>query len=256
VHKIAFEFGPLTIHWYGVLVAAGFLVGLWTASRRGLRDNVAPETIIDLGPWLILGAIIGARTLYVLSYWREEFASKPLWEVFMLKRGGLVFYGGLIGASLGYLIHARIKRRPIWKTADILAPSIALGQAFGRIGCLMTGCCYGRPTNMPWGIRFPLDHETHGARVHPTQIYESLLNLVLYAVLARLYRRKKFDGQIFALYLMGYAVLRSCVELFRGDYPKYYGGFLTPAHLTSIPILVIGLFLWWRLNPARGNSSS
>ena len=154
MHKIAFEFGPLTIHWYGVFVAAGFLVGLWTASRRGVRDNIAPEKIIDLGPWLILGAIIGARTLYVLSYWREEFASKPLWEVFMLKRGGLVFYGGLIGSSLAYLIHARIKRLPVWKVADILAPSIALGQAFGRFGCLMTGCCYGRPTKLPWGIRF------------------------------------------------------------------------------------------------------
>jgi phosphatidylglycerol---prolipoprotein diacylglyceryl transferase len=256
VHKIAFEFGPLTIHWYGILVAAGFLVGLWTASRRGLRDNVAPETIIDLGPWLILGAIIGARTLFVLSYWREEFASKPWWEVFMLKRGGLVFYGGLIGASTGYLIHARIKRLPIWKIADILAPSIALGQAFGRIGCLMTGCCYGRPTNMPWGIRFPLEHETQGARVHPTQIYESLLNLGLCAALAWLHRRKKFDGQIFAAYLIGYAVLRSFVEFFRGDYHIYYGGFLTPAHLASIPILVIGLILWWQLNPAQSNSSS
>ena len=251
MHKIAFELGPLTVHWYGVLVAAGFLAGLWTASRRGVRDGIAGETVVDIGPWLIAGAIVGARMLYVLSYWREEFAPKPWWEIFMLRRGGLVFYGGLVGSSLACIWFTRVKKLPLWKVADILAPSIALGQAFGRLGCLMTGCCYGRPTALPWAIHFPKDDGSKGLGVHPTQIYESLIDLCLYAALAWLYRRKKFDGQVFAAYLICYAALRSFVEFFRGDYPVLYGGFATPAHLASVGIFAAGVVLFWRLSANR-----
>ena len=247
VQKIAFEFGPLSIHWYGVLVAAGFLGGLWTASRRCLRDGVSAETILDLGPWIIVGAIVGARGLYVASYWNEDFAGKSWRNILNLRQGGLVFYGGLIGASLACIAFTRWKKLPLWKIADILAPSISLGQAFGRLGCLMTGCCYGRSTNLPWAIHFPSDHTTGGAGVHPTQLYESFLCFGLSAVLAWLHRRKQFDGQIFSTYLIAYAILRSGVEFFRGDYPNYYGRFATPAHLVSVGILIAGLALFWHL---------
>ena len=108
----------------------------------------------------------------------------------MVQHGGLVYYGGLIGASLACIIYSAWKKLPLWRLADILAPSIALGYVFGRFGCLMNGCCYGRPTTMPWGIRFPAGHETYPNFVHPTQIYDSLLNLGLYLFLAWLYRRK------------------------------------------------------------------
>ena len=265
MHPIAFQLGPLPVHWYGVMVALAFLVGLWTASRRALREGIAPERIIDLGPWLIVGAIVGARILYVITFWREEFAGKPLVEMFMVWRGGLVYYGGLVGASLGFLLYAHIKKLPVWKGADILAPSIALGYVFGRIGCLMNGCCYGRICGLPWAIQFPnqsnpwhqqfsqglVGPNDRSLPVHPTQIYESLLNLALYGALEWLYRRKKFDGQIFATYLVCYAVLRSFVEMFRGDYPEYQrhlGGWVTPAHLVSVVILAAGLVLF-RLLP-------
>lgn len=222
-----------------------FLAGLWTASRRGLREGIAAEKILDIGPWLIVGAILGARIMHVTTYW-NEYAGKPFSEVFMVWHGGLVFYGGLIGASLACILYARLKKLPLWKLADILAPSIALGYVFGRIGCLLNGCCYGRPCSLPWAITFP--PESHGAPpgipLHPTEVYESLLNLGLYAALAWLYRHKKFDGQVFAAYLVGYALLRSFVEMFRGDYPQHYlGGWATPAHLVSIGILAAGLVL-------------
>jgi len=246
------------------MVALAFLAGLWTASRRCLREGIPSEKILDLGPWLILGAIVGARTLYVVSYWREQFADKPLSEIFMVQHGGLVFYGGLVGSSLACILYTRLKKLPLWKMADILAPSIALGYVFGRIGCLMNGCCFGRTCDLPWAIRFPNQSEVwrqhyalgltgandRSAPVHPTQIYESLLNLGLYVALAWLYRRKKFDGQVFSTYLVGYAVLRSFVEMFRGDYPQYQhylGGWATPAHLVSIGILAAGLALLWVL---------
>ena len=247
--KIAFSIGSFTVHWYGVFVAIGFLVGLWTASRRGLHSGIAPEKIMDAGPWLILGTVVGARALYVITYWREGFAGKPLTEIFMIQHGGLVYYGGLIGATLATIIYLRARKLPLWKFGDALAPSVALGYFFGRFGCLMNGCCYGRPTTCPWAIHFPADHETHGAGVHPTQIYDSILNLGLYAALAWLYRRKKFDGQIFALYLMGYAVLRSFVESFRGDYSTdHIHNLLTPAQWISVGIFVTGLGLFWTLS--------
>ena len=252
MHPNAFYLGSHPIHWYGVMVALAFLAGLWTASRRGLRENFAPEKILDLGPWLIVGSIVGARIFYVVEYWRESFAGQPFWEIFMIQHGGLVFYGGLVGASLACIFYARLKKMPLWKLADVLAPSIALGSVFGRIGCLLNGCCYGRECSAPWAIHFPVGHETYPAGVHPTEIYDALLNLVLYLALAWLFRRKKFDGQIFALYLMGYAVARSFVECFRGDYSAahLHGGF-TPAHLVSLGIFAAGAVLFAMLSRAQ-----
>jgi phosphatidylglycerol:prolipoprotein diacylglycerol transferase len=259
VHQIAFHIGSLAIHWYGVLLAVGFFAGLWTASRRARRDSIAPEKIIDGGAWLIVGALIGARALYVISYW-DRLVEKPLYpnapwtEIFMVQRGGLVFYGGLIGAVAAGLIYVWKAKIPLWKFADAMAPSIALGYVPGRIGCLMNGCCYGRPTDLPWAIRFPPDsNETHGVPVHPTQIYDALLSLGLYVVLAWLYRRKRFDGQVFAIYLVAYALLRSFVELFRGDYPG--GHLLTPAQLVSLVIFLAGALLFLKLPRPRAGSA-
>jgi phosphatidylglycerol---prolipoprotein diacylglyceryl transferase len=254
VQKIAFHLGSLSIHWYGLLLAIGFIVGLWTASRRAARDGIARETIYDSGVWLILGAVVGARVLYVVSYWDRLmqdplFPQAPWTEIFMVQRGGLVFYGGLIGATASGLFYVWKKQLPLWKFADALAPSIALGYVPGRLGCLMNGCCYGRETTVPWAIRYPHDHETYPRLLHPTQIYEALLSLGLYAALAWLYRRKKFDGQVFALYLVCYAITRSIVEACRGDYAqRYLGGIATPAHLVSVVILAAGLILYWKLS--------
>lgn len=254
MQPIAFHLGSLSVHWYGVLVAVGFLAGLWTASRRGLLRGFAPESIVDAGAWLIAGAIIGARALYVVSYW-DKLMETPLYpnmpwtEIFMIQRGGLVFYGGLMGASAATLLYVWRRRLPLWGFADTLAPSIALGYVPGRLGCLMNGCCYGKDTTLPWGLKFPVAHETYGHVVHPTQIYDSLLSLMLYLGLAWLYRRRRFEGQVFASYLLCYAVTRSIVETFRGDYPvRYLSGALTPAHVVSIGIFVTGAILYWVLS--------
>ena len=255
MHPIAFNIGGYPVHWYGVMVALGFLAGLWTASRRALLVGIDGEKIYDLGPWLIIGTLVGARALYVITFWNSQFAGKPFLDVFKIWEGGLVFYGGLIGATIFGIIGVRIKKLPLWKVADIIAPSIALGHAFGRIGCLMNGCCYGRACAAPWAIHFPADHETGGVGVHPTEIYESLLNFSLYFALAWLFRRRKFDGQVFGVYLVAYAFIRAFVEMFRGDYPAsqiHFG--LTPAQMVSVPILVVGLILLWKL--PRNNISA
>ena len=258
------------------MIALAFLVGLWTASRRAPRDGVSGERIVDAGVWILLGAIIGARFLYVISYWDTLF-EKPLFlhapwtEIFMVQRGGLVYYGGLIGASLACIIYARVQKLPLWKLADIFAPSIALGYVFGRVGCLFNGCCYGRACDLPWAVRYPnlsdiwnkhfqsglADGSGPSAPVHPTQIYDALLNSALYFGLAWLFRRKKFDGQVFAVYLLCYAVTRSIVESFRGDYAaaQLRGG-LTPAHLISVGIFLTGAVFYLVLRRPKASTSS
>ena len=246
MHPIAFDLGSLPIRWYGVMMALAFLAGLWTATRRARLANVSGDVIADVTLWLMLGGIIGARLVYVTTYWKQEFAGGPFSEIFMIQHGGLVFYGGLIGATAAGLGYLAWKKLPVWKIADVLAPSIALGSVFGRIGCLLNGCCYGRACSLPWAISFPADNPLNPPTypVHPTQIYDALLNFGVYIFLAWLFRRKKFDGQILATYLLCYAVTRSFVEYFRGDYTNlHYHLGLTPAQWISVPIFVTGLAL-------------
>lgn len=230
------------------MIALAFMAGLWTATLRARREDISAERIGDVVLWLMVGSILGARVVYVTTYWHEEFAGQPIFEIFAIWHGGLVYYGGLIGGIAGALAYMLWKKMPIWKTADVLAPSIALGSFFGRMGCLLNGCCYGRQTDLPWAITFtnPLAHELSNTPLnvplHPTQIYDGVLNLALYAFLAWLFKRKKFDGQIFATYLICYAILRSVVEHYRGDYSglHYHLG-LTPAQWISVPMFIIGL---------------
>jgi phosphatidylglycerol:prolipoprotein diacylglycerol transferase len=256
VHKIAFSIGGFEVAWYGVLLAIGFLAGFWLAARRAPRTGIDPDTVYDLIPWLLIGSIAGARTLYVISYWKQDFAGQPWWEMFMVRHGGLVYYGGLLGAIVGVILFAAKRKVNLWKLGDVLTPSIPVGYFFGRFGCLMNGCCYGRPTDLPWAIHFPGScpdwphgHPSFPNAVHPTQIYDSLLNVILWIGLAWLYRRKKFDGQVFAVYLMAYALTRSTVEFFRGDYPNV--GLMTPAQLLSIPIILCGIILYFTLSRTR-----
>ncbi len=275
MHPIAFQLGPLTVHWYGVMIALAFLAGLWTATLRAKREKIPGEKIADLTLWLMVGAILGARFVYVTTYWREEFADQPFSEIFMIQHGGLVYYGGFLGAAATGIIYILWKKMPLWKTVDVLAPSVALGSFFGRAGCLLNGCCYGKPANLswPWAIQFPngsyawdqqiqqhlpgVGPDTPSLPVYPTEIYDGLLNLLLYFFLAWLFRRKKFDGQIFATYLLCYAITRSIVEYFRGDYSNlHYHLGLTPAQWIGFPIFVTGLalaaVLSRRVEPKRG----
>jgi phosphatidylglycerol:prolipoprotein diacylglycerol transferase len=246
MERIAFSLGSLRFTWYGILVVSGFIAGLWLAERRSGRDRIAPEVVADLGLWLMAGGIIGARVWFVVAYWREEFAGYPWWETVAIYRGGLVFYGGLIGASLVTVFYARAKAVPLWKLADVLAPSIALGQACGRVGCFLYGCCYGSVCFLPWAVHYPdLPPQAPGTGLHPTQLYEAGLDLMLYGALAWQYRHKQFSGHTFAAYLIAYGALRFAVEFLRGDYPvRYLGGWATPGQVGSIIAVATGVLIW------------
>lgn len=252
MHPIAFHIGNVAIHWYGVLVALGFLVGFWTATRRCLLDDVPGEMVADLIPWIVISALVGARLLFIIDYYNTEFRGAPWWDFVNIRRGGLVFHGGLIAAVVTTIVYTRWRRLPLWKLADALAPSIALGHVFGRLGCFMNGCCFGKVCSLPWAVHFPAGHPTAPHGVHPTELYEAALNLALYGALAWQYRRKRFAGQTFAIYLTSYGVLRFLVEFLRGDYPVHYFGWATVGQLVSLGVLVVGVGLWiWLARRAR-----
>ena len=255
---IAFKIGGFAIYWYGILVAGGFLVGLWTASRRCVLDKLVGKVISDLGVWIILAGMIGARAMHVVTYWEEQYVDQPLSHLLDFRGGGLVFHGGFIGAALAVILYTRLHgKQPLWKIADAFAPSIPLGHALGRLGCLMYGCCFGTVCDLPWAIQFP-EHSpafnllgqaptdaAHSLYVHPTQIYSALLNVALYGGLAWLYRHKRFDGQVFGLYLAGYSINRFVVEFFRGDYQEeqLWFGWVKPGQQLSLFLLPIGITL-------------
>ena len=243
MNSIAFHLGPIPIYWYGILVATGFILGISTAARRARTVGESPDAVMDLSIWLLVGGVIGARFLYVISYWDQSFAGQPISEIFKIRNGGMVFYGGFIGGILGLLLYTRWKKLKVLQMADILAPSLPLGHAFGRVGCLMTGCCYGKESSAPWAVRFPEGHPTFPSNVHPTQIYSSLLNIILFAILVYFFHKRRFQGQILGFYLVGYAITRTIVEAFRGDYPYHYFGLLTQGQLISLGIVAAGVAL-------------
>ena len=216
-----FRIGDFTVHAYGVLLATAFLLALVVAARLGARDGLPRERIYDLGLWLLLSAIVGSKLLLLLV--EPEYRAQPLrlLSLDFLRSGG-VFYGGFIAAVATAFVLVRRYQLPWWRTADAFAPAIALGQAVGRQGCFAAGCCWGKPTTMPWGVEFSeRGHEVTGVPagidLHPTQLYESFAALAIFALLLWLHRRKKFDGQIVLLYGALYAALRFTVEFFRDD---------------------------------------
>jgi phosphatidylglycerol:prolipoprotein diacylglycerol transferase len=217
-------------------------VGIFLATREAEREGLKPEFIADLGIVVILSSVLGARLFFILFYDLRYTLEHPA-ELLKFRQTGLVFYGGLLFAVGAGLIFCRLKRVSIPIALDIAAPSIAIGQAIGRIGCFMSGCCYGKPTWVPWAFKFPhLDYLRH-----PTQIYESLATLAIFLVLMWSRKRKAGHGQVAWLYVVLYASARFALEFLRGDNPQVFLG-LTFSQLVSILILIgivpAGYFVW------------
>jgi phosphatidylglycerol---prolipoprotein diacylglyceryl transferase len=242
-----FRIGNFPINTYGVLLALAFLGALLVAARLAHRDGLPRERVYDLGLWMLLAALVGSK---ILMLWTEPLYREHPLQLLSLDflRSGGVFYGGFLGAVLtGYLLIRRYGL-PWWKTADAFAPGIALGQAIGRQGCFAAGCCWGRPTSLPWGVRFTeLGHEVTGvpidADLHPTQLYESFAALIIFLFLLWLHRRKRFSGQVILFYAVLYAITRFSIEFVRDDPRGDILGMTTLTGLSTSQIisLIIGL---------------
>jgi phosphatidylglycerol---prolipoprotein diacylglyceryl transferase len=222
VYPELFKIGPVTVYTYGVLLAASYLLGLRLAMSRAKRWGLDANRVLDLGIYIIIAALVGAKLL-LLVVDREQFTRNP-WELLALARSGGVFYGGLILAVAVAFWYIARHRMPFWTTCDVFAPGIALGHVTGRLGCLAAGCCYGRPTELPWGITFsnPLAASLVGTplntRLHPTQLYEAGAELLILVLLLATERRGRlFAGRTFWGYMLLYAISRYAIEFYRGD---------------------------------------
>jgi len=226
VYPIIAKIGPFTIYSYGMMVAIAFLFGIFTARIEAKRKKINPDLVYDLSFYLLIGSIIGARIYYVVFFDSKGFLEDPL-SIFKIWQGGLSIHGGIFAGVIAGVIFSRMKKVSFWVMADLIAPSIILGQAIGRIGCFLNGCC-------------------GGINNHPAQIYELALDFAGFSGLWGLRKKIKFDGGLFLLYLILYSVIRIIVSRFRADNLYLWSTRLTLADLTSAVIFIIAVVLFIR----------
>jgi phosphatidylglycerol:prolipoprotein diacylglycerol transferase len=221
MYPILFRIWNFPVNTYGVFLALAFLTAIFVTVKLAERDGLPKQRIYDLCLWLLLSSLVGSKLLMLFT--EPEYRQNPrlLFSLDFLRSGG-VFYGGLIGAIIAAVLLMRYWKLPWWKTADACAPGIALGNFFGRQGCFAAGCCWGKPTNLPWGVQFTqAGHDVTdvplNAHLHPTQLYESFAMLIVFFFLLWLHQKKKFSGQVILSYAVIYATVRFLIEFVRDD---------------------------------------
>ncbi len=250
MHPVLFEIFGEPIHTYATMIAIAFVVAIWLTARYGEKQGYDREMLLDLSWWLLVSGLVGSRLAFMMVNWdqyyypcvdlehfnslypAEAIEERDCTRILRFWNGGLVFYGGPILAIITMVWFLRREQLPILPIADVIIPTLALGQFFGRLGCLGAGCCWGKVTELPWGIEFPKytmvfkqqfdlgliePHASHALGVHPTQLYDSLGGLLLFFVLIYIRHHKRFHGQVFIAWLMLYPLMRSLIEVFRGD---------------------------------------
>ena len=248
MHPLLFEislFGMVVpFHTYGLMIAIGFLLGIATVRKLSQKSGMNADDNADLAFWLLVYGFLGSRILFIitrLSYFLDHPA-----DMFKVWEGGLVFFGGLILSTAYAFYHFRKHKLNPWRMIDVLSPGLVIAHAFGRLGCFAAGCCYGRATDLPWGVSLQselIDDSLRGIPIHPVQLYEFSALLILYFGLLRVFKSKKMDGQVGLTYFMTYPLIRSVVETYRGDSIR---GFVVDGILSTsqfISILVFGAAL-------------
>jgi len=211
-----FKIGPLTLHSYGLMLALAFLAGIWLMELQTKKIGLDKNLIVDLGVFVMTGSVIGSRLMYVATHW-NEYSSNP-WQALAVWQGGLTFYGGFILGTLTAVAFCRVRKISFWTIADIAAPGFAAGLGLGRIGCFLNGCCFGKPSSLPWAVTFPANGAaalTAGCPVHPTQIYESAFGFVAFGLLWALRNKRKFPGFSICLFFLLYGIWRFISDQFR-----------------------------------------
>ena len=235
------KLGPISIHSYGLMIALGFFAAVSTVRRLSSRNGLDPQQMADFAFWFLVVGFIGGRMLFVITRWEDY--SNDLLGIFRIWEGGLVFFGGPLAGIPFAIWILRKNRISFWKALDIFMPAVAVAHALGRVGCLAAGCCYGKPTDLPWGIRLSsdlVDVSHRGIPLHPVQLYESTALLILYFGLLWIFSRRKFDGQVGLTYLLVYPILRSILETFRGDSIR---GFLVQDLLSTSQFISAVIFV-------------
>jgi len=222
MYPVLLKIGPLTIHTYGFMMAVGVALGLWFIYVQAKKAGLDANKIMDAAFYTIIVSLIGAKLILFLSNISYYFSTPK--ELFSLARSGGVFQGGLTFGVVFALWYFHRKKIPTWKTADLIVPALAMGHGFGRIGCFSAGCCYGTECAAPWAVIFKNQYAAQLTGVHldtpmhPVQLYEAILNFINFGVLFLILKKKKFDGQVFAFYIINYSIIRFFTEYFRGDH--------------------------------------
>jgi phosphatidylglycerol:prolipoprotein diacylglycerol transferase len=246
MYPILFQFGSFHIYAYGFFIVVGFVTAVVLAGLKIRKSNIGIsfENVVDLFFYTVLSALIGSRILFVLINF-DVYRQHPM-KIFKIWEGGLVFYGGLVLAVIVAFWYMKWHRLPIWKVADLISTLIALGLFFGRIGCFLAGCCYGKETSLPWGVVFknPDSLARLNVPLHPTQLYDAANGLAIFFFLNWMERRKTFDGQIFWLFLFLYSITRFFIEIFRGDPRGFlFGDFLSTSQGVGILLAILSIFV-------------
>jgi phosphatidylglycerol---prolipoprotein diacylglyceryl transferase len=254
VYPDVFQWGFIHIRSYGLMLAVAFLVGTWLGLKEARRRGLDEDHLVTVILVTLVASVLGARALYVTEHvddFRREWSG-----VLAVWQGGLTLYGGIIAGTVAGLWAARRLRMPMWAVADALAPSVALGTMFGRIGCFLNGCCYGRPTHLPWGIVFPPESfaglEFGSTPVHPAQLYFSAAGLVMFVALWRMRTRVVAPGVLFWSFIVMFTLTRSVLDFTRAYESaavivKVGRVDLTESQFTSFAMAMFGLLMIVRL---------
>ncbi len=244
MYPVLFKFGNISVYSYGLMLSLAFLAAIYTAVRRARIININSQVILDLGLVVILSGIIGARIFFILLN-LDFYINNPV-QIIRLDKGGLAVFGGVLFSMVTVSVFCRVRKINVWDIADVIAPSIALGQAIGRIGCFLNGCCWGVPTNLPCGVIFRhreiMPEEFHCIPLHPVQLYNSFLNLLIFFILTRIFSKRRSKGEVFAFYLILHPFMRFWTEFLRGDNGKAFFN-LTVFQLVSIFLCVLGIVM-------------
>jgi phosphatidylglycerol---prolipoprotein diacylglyceryl transferase len=263
MHPILFTLGGIPVFTYGILVATGVLLSLWYGRRRAAAVGISPDKLWSMGVYMVLGALIVAKVWLIFTAW-DYYAANPreIFSITMFQSGG-TFYGGVVGAIATVILYTHFQKMPMLPTLDICAAALPLGHSLGRIGCFMAGCCFGKPTDVAWGVKFtnPVANQLAGTplgvHLHPTQLYEAVLEFLNFLFLLWLAKRQRFNGQIIGTYMILYGVERGILEFFRGDPGRtmMFHDSVSLMQITSLVMIAVGSFLWWRglngLSPFR-----
>jgi phosphatidylglycerol:prolipoprotein diacylglycerol transferase len=257
--------GGLSVFGFGTLLVLAFLCSTSLAWWRARREGLDPDVILDMAFWVFLFGMVGARVFYCIEYWGVDI--KNWVEVFQYWKGGIVFYGGLLGAIVGFFFYRRWHPFPLRPYMDVLAPSIGIGMMFGRLGCFLNGCCYGHVSQLPWAMSFPQPsppwqhHRALGMisssavrslAVHPTQLYSAIDGLVLFLVLSAFFPLRRRDGAVMGILMLTYPISRFLIEFLRNDEPAFFAG-LTISQNISVAFFLVGLGFWaWLLQQPSG----
>jgi phosphatidylglycerol:prolipoprotein diacylglycerol transferase len=258
-------FGGLKVFGYGVMLVLAFLGSTWIATRRARRERLDPDVILDMAFWVFLTGLVGARLFYCIQYWGHGINS--LLDVVQYWKGGIVYYGGILGGVVAFFVYRRYHPFPLRPVMDVLAPAIAVGTLFGRLGCFLNGCCYGDRCDLPWAVSFPAlsppweyhvkNHwidsgAVHSLPIHPTQLYSAIDALVLLLLLVTYFPLRRRDGEVLGVLMVTYPITRFLIEYLRNDEGAFFAG-LTISQNISIVLLAGGLAYWlWLSRLPRG----